>query len=141
MINSVSLTGRLTRDPDVRRTNNGKSVATLSIAVERNFKNQNGEREADFINCVAFGNTAEVIEKYCNKGIMVGVEGRLQTRNYENKQGQRVYVTEVIVNNFSFLESAKSRNANGNNYNANNQGFNDQPDPFTGQIDDNDLPF
>lgn len=141
MINSVSLTGRLTRDPDVRRTNNGKGVATLSIAVERNFKNQNGEREADFINCVAFGNTAEVIDKYCNKGMMVGVEGRLQTRNYENKQGQRVYVTEVIVNNFSFLESAKNRNANGNNYNANNQGFNDQPDPFTGQIDDNDLPF
>ncbi|MGO3732170.1 MAG: single-stranded DNA-binding protein [Vagococcus sp.] len=105
MINNVVLVGRLTRDPDLRFTANGSAVATFNLAVNRNFTNQSGEREADFINCVIWRKPAETLANYAKKGTLLGVVGRIQTRNYENQQGQRVYVTEVVCDNFQLLES------------------------------------
>lgn len=138
MINTVALTGRLTNEPDARETSNGNTVVNFNLAVDRNFKNQNGEREADFINCTAFRKTAEIMRDYCHKGSLIGVEGRIQTRNYENKEGNRVYVTEVIVNNFSFLGSTKN-SAGGFENNQSEP----QSDPFAdnGSFGDDDLPF
>ncbi len=105
MINNVVLVGRLTKDCDLRYTSSGIAVATFNLAVNRNFTGQNGERETDFISCVVWRKPAETIANYTKKGSLIAVDGRLQTRNYENQQGQRVYVTEVIVENFQFLES------------------------------------
>lgn len=125
MINRVVLIGRLTRDVELRYTTNGAAVASFSLAVNRQFTNANGERDTDFINAVIWRKAAENFANFTSKGSLVGIEGRLQTRNYENQQGQRVYVTEVVVENFSLLESrAESearRNQNGSN-NANNFG-------------------
>lgn len=104
MINRVVLTGRLTRDVDLRYTQGGAAVATFTLAVDRRFTNQQGEREADFVSCVIWRKSAENFANFFHKGSLVGIEGRIQTRNYENQQGQRVYVTEVVVENFSFLE-------------------------------------
>ena len=140
MINRVVLTGRLTRDVDLRYTQGGAAVATFTLAVDRRFTNQQGEREADFVSCVIWRKSAENFAQYMHKGSLVGIEGRIQTRNYENQQGQRVYVTEVVVENFSFLEPRSSnRNAapqGGNNYGApvNNAPQNNQTqnnNPFT----------
>jgi len=170
MINRVVLVGRLTRDVDLRYTSSGAAVGTFSIAVNRQFTNANGDREADFINCVIWRKSAENFANFTKKGSLVGVDGRLQTRNYENQQGQRVYVTEVVVDNFSLLESrttteqrqgdGASQNFNNNQSNGSQQsGFtspqqsgnpsvanNTQADPFAnnGQaidISDDDLPF
>lgn len=105
MINNTTLVGRLTKDPDLRHTANGKAVATFTLAVNRDFTNADGQREADFINCVIWGKSAEALANYARKGTLLGVTGRIQTRSYENQQGQRVYVTEVIANNFQLLES------------------------------------
>lgn len=105
MINNVVLVGRLTRDPDLRYTSSGVAVATFSLAVNRNFTSQNGERETDFINCVIWRKPAETLANYARKGTLIGLTGRIQTRNYENQQGQRVYVTEVVVNEVQFLET------------------------------------
>ncbi|UQS82123.1 single-stranded DNA-binding protein [Bombilactobacillus folatiphilus] len=114
MINRSVLVGRLTRDPDLRYTSNGTAVATFTVAVNRQFTNSNGERDADFINCVIWRKSAENFANFTHKGSLVGIDGRIQTRNYENQQGQRVYVTEVVVENFSLLEP-KSANSNNNN--------------------------
>ena len=105
MINTVTLVGRLTKDPELRYTQTGKGVATFTLAVTRPFKNQNGDYEADFINCQAWGRAAENLANYMRKGNKVGVVGRVQTRNYENNQGQKVYVTEVVAEQVTFLES------------------------------------
>lgn len=105
MINNVVLVGRMTRDAEFRYTPTNSPVATFTLAVNRNFKNGDGEREADFISCVIWGSKAENLSSWCKKGALVGVTGRIQTRNYENQQGQRVYVTEVIADNFQLLES------------------------------------
>ena len=109
MINNVVLVGRLTKDADLRYTSNGTAVATFSLAVNRQFTNQKGERDADFINCVIWRKSAESFANFTRKGALVGVEGRIQTRSYDNQQGQRVYVTEVVVETFSLLES-KAKN-------------------------------
>ncbi len=109
VINNVVLVGRLTKDADLRYTSNGTAVATFSLAVNRQFTNQKGERDADFINCVIWRKSAESFANFTRKGALVGVEGRIQTRSYDNQQGQRVYVTEVVVETFSLLES-KSKN-------------------------------
>lgn len=114
MINRTILVGRLTRDPELRYTTSGAAVATFTVAVNRQFTNQAGEREADFISCVIWRKAAENFTNFTHKGSLVGVDGRIQTRNYENQQGQRVYVTEVVVENFSLLEP-KSQNQNQNN--------------------------
>lgn len=114
MINNVVLVGRLTRDLELRFTSNGSAVATFNLAVNRNFTNANGEREADFVNCVIWRKPAETLANYAKKGTLLGVVGRIQTRNYENQQGQRVYVTEVVCDNFQLLESKKSADNNTN---------------------------
>ena len=108
MINRVVLVGRLTRDPDLRYTNSGTSVASFTVAVDRNFTNQQGNREADFINCVAFGKTAEFAEGYLKQGTKVVGCGRIQTGSYTNKEGQRVYTTDVVIEELEFAESKKS---------------------------------
>jgi len=108
MINNVVLVGRLTKDPDLRFTSSGSAVATFTLAVNRNFTNANGNREADFIQCVIWRKPAETMANYAKKGTLLGVTGRIQTRNYENQQGQRVYVTEVVCENFQLLESLRS---------------------------------
>ena len=102
MINRVVLVGRLTKDPEFRTTQNGVSVATFTLAVNRNFKNKNGEQQADFINVVVFRQQAENVNNYLSKGNLAGVDGRIQSRSYENKEGQRVYVTEVVADSVQF---------------------------------------
>lgn len=104
MINNVVLVGRLTKDADLRYTSNGTAVSSFTLAVNRQFTTKSGEREADFINCVAWRKTAETLANFTKKGSLVGVEGRIQTRSYDNQQGQKVYVTEVVVDQFSMLE-------------------------------------
>lgn len=156
MINNLTLVGRLTKDPDLKYTGNGIAVATFTLAVNRNFTNQSGEREADFINCVIWRKPAETLANYAKKGVLIGVTGRIQTRSYDNQQGQKVYVTEVIADNFQLLESKKadsSQNTQGsgvsnsqtNNYTRNQQNTNSATaDPFGNSsidISDDDLPF
>ena len=104
-MNTVQLVGRLTRDVELRFTSSGTAVGSFTIAVNRNFTNQQGEREADFISCVIWRKAAENFANFTRKGSLVGVTGRIQTRHYDNQQGQRVYVTEVVVENFDLLES------------------------------------
>lgn len=127
MINRVVLTGRLTRDVDLRYTPSGAAVANFTLAVDRRFTNQAGERESDFINCVMWRKSAENFSNFTRKGSLVGIDGRLQTRNYENQQGQRVWVTEVVADDFSLLESratteARPRGNDGTGNSFNNQG-------------------
>lgn len=109
MINNVVLVGRMTRDAELRYTPSNQAVATFTLAVNRNFKNQNGEREADFINVVIWRQQAENLANWAKKGALIGVTGRIQTRSYDNQQGQRVYVTEVIAESFQLLESRTAR--------------------------------
>ncbi|MCO6533567.1 single-stranded DNA-binding protein [Lactobacillus sp.] len=115
MINRVVLVGRLTRDPELRTTGSGISVATFTLAVDRQYTNDQGERGADFISCVIWRKAAENFCNFTSKGSLVGIDGRIQTRSYDNKDGQRVYVTEVVVDNFALLESRKDREARGQN--------------------------
>ena len=109
-MNKILLVGRNTKDIELRYTNSQVAVAQFSLAVNRNFKNQNGEYDADFINCVAYKKLAETISAYVKKGDKLGVEGRLQTRTYDNSEGKKVYVSEVIVENIEFLEPKKQDN-------------------------------
>lgn len=118
MMNRVVLVGRLTKDPELRYTPAGLAVATFTLAVNRAFTNQNGEREADFIQCVVWRKPAENAANFLKKGSMAGVDGRIQTRNYEDNDGKRVFVTEVVAETVQFLEP-KNNNAEGatsNNY-------------------------
>ncbi|WP_286103018.1 single-stranded DNA-binding protein [Pediococcus pentosaceus] len=143
MINRTVLVGRLTKDPELRYTGSGTAVATFTIAVNRQFTNSNGKREADFINCVIWHKYAESFCNFTHKGSLVGIDGRIQTRSYDNKQGQRVFITEVVAENFSLLES-KNSNQNSQNKQSGqsspsknpNNAFNSMPD-----IKDDDLPF
>lgn len=105
MINRVVLVGRLTRDPELRRTPQGDAVTSFTIAVNRNYTSRDGQQQADFINCVTWRKLAENVNQYCSKGSLVGVEGRVQTRTYDNSQGQKVYVVEVICDSVQFLET------------------------------------
>lgn len=156
MLNRVVLVGRLTRDPDLRYTPNGVAVANFTIAVNRPFSNQQGDREADFINCVVWRRPAENLANYMKKGSLIGVDGRVQTRNFEGQDGKRVYVTEIVADSVQFLETKGSQGGgqyqsdgyqgnqnNQNQYQQNpfssnqNQGFNqnqnqnqNQEDPF-----------
>lgn len=127
MINSVVLVGRLVRDPELKYTPAGDAVASFSLAVNRNFKNAQGEREADFINIVIWRKQAENLAKWAKKGALIGITGRIQTRNYENQQGQRVYVTEVVADNFQLLESRSAQNANNGDFSNQNQGGYNSP--------------
>ena len=105
MMNSICLVGRLTKDVELRYTPSNVAVATFTLAVNRTFKNENGEREADFINCVMWRQQAENLANWAKKGALIGITGRIQTRSYDNQQGQRVYVTEVVAEQFQLLES------------------------------------
>lgn len=105
MMNHVQLIGRLTKDPELRYTSQGVGVATFTLAVQRNYSDNNGERQTDFIQCISWRKLAETIANHLVKGSLIACEGRIQTRNYENQQGQRVYVTEVVVNEVQFLET------------------------------------
>ena len=105
MINNVCLVGRLTRSVDLRYTQNGTAFGSFTLAIDRTYKNQSGEKETDFINCVIWRKPAVNLSNFTKKGSLLGVEGRLQTRNYENHEGKKVYITEVLVENFSLLES------------------------------------
>ncbi|WP_225047431.1 single-stranded DNA-binding protein [Lacticaseibacillus kribbianus] len=111
MINNVSLTGRLTRDIELRYTQSGTAVGSFTLAVDRKFKSESGEREADFINCVIWRKSAENLSNFTKKGSLIGIEGHIQTRTYDNNQGQRVFVTEVVVDNFALLESRQKQAA------------------------------
>lgn len=113
-MNKCELVGRLTRDPEVRYSQgeNSSCIARFSIAVNRRFKNAEGNYEADFINCVAFGKSGEFIEKYFKKGMAIGITGRIQTGNYTNKDGVKVYTTDVVVEEAEFVESKGNSQAN-----------------------------
>ena len=157
-MNKAILIGRLTRDPELRYTSSNRAVCQFSIAIDRPFTNQStGQRETDFINVVVWDKTAENVGKYMTKGRLIAVEGRIQTRNYDNNEGKRTYVTEVIASNVEFLGSANDNNRT----NTNSNPFDDNPfdsmeppmdttsvdnDPFASfgekvEISDSELPF
>lgn len=106
-MNKVCLTGRITKNIELKYNQNNIAITSFTLAVTRKFKNQNGEYESDFINCIAYKSTAELLSKYVKKGDLLGIEGRMHTRNYEDKDGKRVYVTEVIVDSIDFLQAKK----------------------------------
>ena len=158
-MNKVILIGRLTRDPELRYTSSNTPVATFSLAVDRTFTSQSGERETDFINIVVWRKQAENCKNYINQGSQVAVEGRIQTRNYEDQNGNKRYVTEVVADNVQFLDTKASREQRANNANNNVNPYNlseaeapqtsnnDIPeDPFKDfgeeiKIEESDLPF
>lgn len=133
MINNTTLIGRLTKSPELRYTGSGIAVLSFTLAVERNYKNGQGERESDFIMCQAWRGTAEIISQFAVKGSLVAITGSIQTRNYQNNEGRTVYVTEVIVDEFQMLEpksvtdnrrnqlNQQPNNQQDNNYSQNNQ--------------------
>ena len=166
MMNKVILIGRLTRDPELRRSTTGMAVCNFSVAVNRGFAGPNNEPQTDFINCVCFDKQAENLSRYMTKGRLISVDGRIQTRNYDNQEGKRVYVTEVVATNIQYLESKSATQGTTNNYS--NNSYNNAPsnndvspfdfeqtsaptvevdnDPFASfgesvEISDNDLPF
>ncbi|PAF15931.1 single-stranded DNA-binding protein [Terribacillus saccharophilus] len=152
MLNRVVLVGRLTKDPDLRYTPNGVAVANFTLAVNRPFSNQAGEKEADFINCVVWRRPAENLANFMGKGSLVGVDGRVQTRSFDNQEGNRVYVTEIVADSVQFLETKGGQSGNqGNGRSSNNSSsqssnsgydqdpFKDKGDPI--DIADDDLPF
>lgn len=144
MINRVILVGRLTKDPEYRQTPNGVSVATFTLAVNRPFTNSQGEREADFINVVVFRKQAENVNKYLSKGSLAGVDGRIQSRNYENNEGRRVFVTEVVADSVQFMDSKGSNQQNDQSQQQRGQapaGDNPFANDNNTNIDDDDLPF
>ncbi len=108
MINRVVLVGRITKDPELRRTSTGTPVVSFTLAVDNRFAPKDSERTADFISCIAWNNTAEVMEKYVKKGALLGVDGRLQTRTYDGRDGKKVYVTEVVCESLRMLDSKSS---------------------------------
>lgn len=138
MINNTVLVGRLADNAELRYTPNNQAVATFRLAVNRPFKNQNGEREADFINCVIWRQQAENLANWAKKGALIGITGRIQTRSYDNQQGQRVYVTEVVADNFQLLEFNK-QNDQGQSQGQSQPDFSRQAESMN--ILDSDLPF
>ncbi|MGQ5519093.1 single-stranded DNA-binding protein [Enterococcus gallinarum] len=153
MINNVTLQGKLGKGIDLKYTQSGKAVGTTSIAVDRDFKNANGEKETDWVNIVFWGKTAETVANYFRKGDEILVVGRIQTRSYEDNSGGRKYVTEVVADKFSFTTGRKSQNTQdggvsnsqtNNNVNAQQNRNSAQSDPFSNSsidFDGQDLPF
>ena len=145
MVNNVVLVGRITRDPEVRNVN-GVNTVSFSLAIDRNFKNQNGETQADFVPCVAWRQSADFIGNYVKKGYMLSVVGRIQTRQYADQQGQTRYVTEVLVENVSNLTpKGTTVNSNVGSQPTNNHQYNNVSqsvdNTFNENIEDDDLPF
>ncbi len=152
MINRVVLVGRLTKDPEFRTTQSGVDVATFTLAVNRTFTNAQGEREADFINVVVFRRQAENVNNYLFKGSLAGVDGRIQSRSYENQEGRRIFVTEVVADSVQFLEPKNSNGSQQDTYQQQTQSQtqrsqNTKPqgqDPFANapeNLNIDDLPF
>lgn len=150
-INNVVVAGRLTKDPELRYTPGGDATCSITVAINRPFKNSAGENEADFLNCVLWKGRAETVANHFKKGDEIGGTGRVQTRNYENQEGKRVFVTEIVLESFSF-GSRRSENQSNTNTQQNNQQRQDNnytridDDPFAnngGSIDisDDDMPF
>lgn len=154
MINTVVLTGRLTKDIELRRTTSGKTCTSFTLAVNRN------KKETDFINCVAWDKVAELLERYTHKGSQIGVEGRIQTRNYDDRNGKKVYVTEVLVNSISFLDKLIEQNTSEFNKGVTNtqvsnksrlesnyesdmyaQSLTEEAEKYSLELSDDDLPF
>lgn len=150
-MNKVILSGRLTRDPEVRYNDAGTGIARYTLAVERRYK-KDGEADADFINCVVFGKAVEFVEKFLHKGSKILVCGRIQTGSYTNKDGQKIYTTDVVVDEHEFAESkgnadnqqgssksqqSSKKSNNGSTNNTNQDGFMNIPD----EVDEDDLPF
>ena len=146
-MNRTILVGRLTKDPELRYTPNGVAVANFTVAVNRPFKNQAGEQEADFINCVTWRKQAENLANYMHKGSLIGVDGRIQTRSYENQEGKRVWVTEVLAESIQFLEYKKDSESDRGLVQKEQQAqsqrveptFDNQAEPM--DISDEELPF
>ncbi|KXA44553.1 single-stranded DNA-binding protein [Staphylococcus sp. HMSC059E03] len=148
MLNRVVLVGRLTADPQYRVTPSSLDVATFTLAVNRNFKDKNGEQQVDFINCVVFRKQAENVNNYLNKGSLAGVDGRLQSRSYENDEGRRVFVKEVVCDSVQFLEPKNAQTSNNNQSNNEVQQREkalQSENPFNNSnnfdMDDSSLPF
>ncbi|MFB5268209.1 single-stranded DNA-binding protein [Paenibacillus enshidis] len=147
MMNRVILIGRLTKDPELRYTPAGVAVTQFTLAVDRPFQTQGGQRETDFIPVVVWRQLAETCANYLRKGRLTALEGRIQVRNYQNNEGKRVYVTEVIADNVRFLESNRNGGNSGSNGGSNNRGHDQgKNDPFSDDgkpidIPDDDLPF
>ncbi len=138
-MNKVILMGRLTRDPDIRYTQQQMCAARLTLAVDRRFKKDGEQQTADFISCVAFGKTGEFIEKYCHQGTKLVVEGRIQTGSYTNRDGNKVYTTDVVVEQAEFAESKSTttRESRPEPSSASGDGFMNIPDG----VEDEGLPF
>ena len=134
-MNQVQLVGRLVRDPDIRYANSGTTTARFTVAVDRRYKKE-GEDSADFISCVAFGKTAELIEKYFFKGTKIGITGRIQTGSYTNKDGQKIYTTDVVLESAEFVESKASNERANTPPQTTDSDFMSIPD-----ISDDELPF
>lgn len=128
-MNKVILIGRTTKDIELKQTTSGASIAEFSIALNRAFKNGNGETESDFFNCIAFGKLAETISRYVKKGDKIGIEGRLQTRSYTNREGKKITLTEIYVENCEFLQTKKQEESKPTEF--------EEVDPFN----NDDLPF
>lgn len=151
MINNVTLIGRLTKDVELKYTPSNVANVSFTLAVNRTFKNANGEREADFINCVIWRQAAENFANWVKKGALIGITGRIQTRNYENQQGQRVYITEVIADNFQMLESRNQQQGQQQSQprqakqQSSTPNFGRDSDPFSSDspmdLNSDDLPF
>lgn len=144
-MNKVILVGRLTRDPDIKNTTSGKSVASFTLAVDRRFKNKDGQKEADFVPIVVWGKQAEFAGQYLSKGSQIGVSGRLQVRSYDAQDGQRRYVTEVVADEITFINTGKK---DGGNTANTQQQSNSEPmstmgldEDFHLMADDDDLPW
>lgn len=137
MINRVVLVGRITKDPDLRKTQNGTSVVSFTIACNRHVPSQG--QDADFISCVAWNKTADFMAQYVKKGALLGLEGRIQTRSYDDRDGKRVYITEVVADSVQFLESKKAAENVGNETTGALQ--NDECADYAAEIETDDLPF
>ena len=137
MINNAVLAGTLVRDVELRRTSTGKEMTYFTLAVNRNFKNEQGVQAADFISCVAFGKTAENMARFLSKGSLIAVEGRISTRNFQGNDGKTVYVTEVVASSITFLESKKQQGNTTQYRQAQNGGYSQQANNDFGGFEDN----
>ena len=149
-MNKIILIGRLTKDPELRYTQSGTAVASFTLAVDRRFSNQSGEREADFVNCVAWQKSAEFVAQYFQKGKQMALEGRLQVRSYDGNDGQKRWVTEVVAEQIEFVgskhDSNSNRSSSGTGNSSGSAGGSSGNNPYAGlgqevMFDDNDLPF
>ena len=139
-MNKVILIGRLTRDPDVKNTTSGKTVASFTLAVDRRFKNKDGQKEADFVPIVVWGKQAEIVQQYLSKGSQIGISGRLQVRSYDDKEGQRRYATEVIAEEVNFIGGNKNH-GNNQSHAAEGPPLNLDDDFHLMADSDDDIPF